>query len=96
MQYIPYLALYLLLLNLLTMAFFLVDKRRAKQKKWRIRERTLLLLCGLGGCFGGLLGILAGHHKTKSFKFVLPVPLLCAAYTALLLYLFLKFGKAGI
>lgn len=91
-----YICIYLGIISLITLICFLADKRRALQKQWRIRERTLLLLCVLGGCFGGLLGMFSAHHKTNTVKFMLTVPLLCAVYTGLLFYLSLYFGKAGL
>lgn len=89
-----YFLVYLALINLIAFLCFLLDKRRAMKNQWRIRERTLLLLCLAGGCFGGLLGMLGAHHKTKTAKFVLSVPLLCAVYIGLLFYFFI--GKVAI
>ena len=46
-----------------------IDKKRAIQKKWRIRELTLFILACLGGAAGGLLGMHFFRHKTKEMKF---------------------------
>ena len=48
-------------------AFFLygIDKNRAKQKRWRIKESVLLGVSFLGGATGALIGMKAFHHKTK-------------------------------
>lgn len=46
-----------------------VDKSKAKRHAWRVPEAVLLGLSALGGCFGGVLGMLAFHHKTKHWYF---------------------------
>ena len=65
---------YLALINLLTFAFYGVDKRRAKKGAWRISEKTLLLLPLLGGSIGGILGMQVFRHKTKHWYFQFGVP----------------------
>ncbi len=77
------LAVWLIVINLIAFALFGVDKRRAKRKAWRIRERTLLLAAALGGSLGALLGMLIFRHKTKHGKFMVGVPVLLAIHLAL-------------
>ena len=69
------LALYLLAVNLA--AFFLMglDKRRARQGRWRISEKALFLPAALGGALGGCLGMRTFHHKTKHWYFRWGFPL---------------------
>ena len=62
-------------LFLMNAAGFLV-KQKARRGRWRIPERTLLLLAALGGSVGSLLGMYLFHHKTKHLKFTLGVPLI--------------------
>ncbi|MGT2846401.1 DUF1294 domain-containing protein [Streptococcus massiliensis] len=55
--------------NVMVFALYGLDKQRARRKKYRISERTLLLsaLCG-----AGLAALLAGkyfHHKTRKWYF---------------------------
>lgn len=54
-----------------TLAFFLfaLDKWFAKRRKWRIRERTLLICLLLFGAPGGLLAMVLFRHKTKHTSF---------------------------
>ncbi|MGM9618613.1 MAG: DUF1294 domain-containing protein [Oscillospiraceae bacterium] len=82
--------LYLLLINLLTFLLYGIDKRRARREKWRIRERTLLLLPLLGGSLGALLGMRVFHHKTRHWYFRCGVPLLFLLQLALGLWLLLR------
>ena len=50
-----YLYFYLLIVNALSFLFMLTDKIKAIKGRWRIRERTLLTLCAIGGSLGGML-----------------------------------------
>ena len=65
----------LLLLNALTFVVYGVDKWRARGGRWRIPERTLLLLAAFGGAFGACLGMVVWNHKTshKRFRYLVPV-----------------------
>lgn len=74
--------------SILTFVQFAVDKQRAKGNKWRISERTLLLLSAIGGCFGGYLAMCLFRHKTqvKRFKALMPVFCLCHILLIVLLY----------
>lgn len=81
---------YLLMMNLAAFIAFGVDKRRARQGRWRVPEARLLLLSALGGFVGAFLGMRVFHHKTRKVKFTLGVPLtavLWIAAAALLLWL---------
>ena len=60
-----YAAAYLLIINLVTFAVYGIDKRRARQGRWRIQESTLLLLAVAGGTPGALAGMFGFHHKTS-------------------------------
>ena len=47
---------YLVLINLAALVLMAEDKRRAKRRLWRIRERTLFALALLGGQCGSPFG----------------------------------------
>ena len=73
------LAIWLVLINLVTFFVFGLDKLKAKRKVnkesvRRVPEKTLFLLAAVGGSIGALLGMKAWHHKTlhKSFRFGIP------------------------
>ena len=77
------LALWLLLMNLVTFLTFGLDKWKSRRKARReavrrIPERTLFLLAILGGSAGALLGMRAFHHKTLHRAFRVGIPAILA------------------
>ena len=78
---------YELLINLITYFTYAADKTKARQHKWRIPERTLILLAILGGSPAALLAMYHYHHKTRHIKFKLGVPLILITQIVLIIYL---------
>ena len=76
---------YLIGINVLTFLFYGIDKRKARKKKWRIPENTLILLAAVGGSIGALLGMYVFRHKTKHGKFTLGIPAILIVQVVLLL-----------
>lgn len=83
-----YLLLYLLIINAIGFLLMLVDKWKAKNKRWRIPEATLMGVAVIGGSVGSLLGMHMFRHKTRHPKFTLGIPLILALQLAALAYLF--------
>lgn len=84
-------ALHLLLIiyavmSVIGFALMGIDKNRAINHKWRIKEATLFLIAFLGGGIGSTLGMFFFRHKTKHWYFRLFFPLFAAAQTALLFF----------
>ena len=73
---------YLLVMNLIAFAVCGIDKKKARRGAWRIPEKTLFLLSGLGGCYGFLMGMLVFHHKTRHWSFRILIPVFCLLWTA--------------
>lgn len=69
---------WVLALSLLDFALMGADKRRARQGRRRVPERTFFLVALLGGSPGAIAGMWAFRHKTRHwyFKFGLPALLL--------------------
>lgn len=85
--------IYLLSINALGFLLMLIDKQKAKKKKWRIPEATLMGIAALGGSIGSLLGMYTFRHKTLHKKFTIGIPAIVIAQlllAATLIYLFLK------
>ncbi len=74
---------YLAVINFTTWVAYGLDKGRAKSGKWRIPERTLLLLALAGGSLGALAGMIMFRHKTRKPKFYISVPVMFVAHWAL-------------
>ena len=81
---------YFLVVNIAAFILYGIDKARAKNRKWRVSERTLLLPAVLGGGWGAALGMLIFKHKTKRQKFKTAVTLSMIAYTAVIAFLLWK------
>lgn len=64
-----YIFIYIAIISLTAFILYGIDKRKAKKRKWRIPEKTLLGIGLLGGFAGGLLGMQAFRHKTKHWYF---------------------------
>ncbi len=73
-----YFLIYLCIINALSLLLMLVDKRKAIKNKWRIRERTLLGICAIGGSLGGYVGMKLFRHKTLHPKFSVGIPVMLA------------------
>ncbi|SHE69880.1 Uncharacterized membrane protein YsdA, DUF1294 family [Caloramator proteoclasticus DSM 10124] len=65
---------YLLIVNILGILLIMIDKFKAKYKRWRIRENTLLIVALIGGSIGVYLSMYLFHHKTRKPKFRYGVP----------------------
>ena len=80
---------YLIAVNVLTFIVYDFDKRKARRKRWRIPEATLLGLAVIGGSVGAWIAMHIFHHKTLHNKFRYGIPVIFLLQTALALYLLL-------
>jgi len=78
---------YLILMNAAAFLLMLVDKQKAKKKKWRIPEATLMGVAALGGSVGALAGMYTFRHKTKHTKFTVGIPVILILQIALAVFL---------
>lgn len=62
-------AIFLAVMSLIAFFVYAADKARAKKKKWRIPEKTLLCLSFFGGAPGGYAAMLVTRHKTAHWYF---------------------------
>ena len=61
---------YLTAINLIGFLVMGIDKWKARNHKWRIKERTLFLIAVLLGSVGTWIGMYVFRHKTKHWYFV--------------------------
>ena len=59
-----------LIINMITVAAFAIDKRRSSSGAWRISESRLLWLAALGGSPGAFWARGRYRHKTRKQPFV--------------------------
>ena len=78
--------IYLAVINVVTFFMYGIDKWKAKNSKWRIRETALLGLAVLGGSIGAWLGMKVWRHKTQHKKFKYGVPAIIIVQLALIVY----------
>ena len=71
-----YLLPYLLTVNAAAFLLMLIDKEKAKKRKYRIPEDTLMGIAMLGGSLGAWFGMQVFRHKTLHKKFALGIPLI--------------------
>ena len=83
-----YFLIWIAALSVIALLLYAIDKRKAKKKRWRIPEKTLLLLGFLGGAAGALLGMILVRHKTKHFKFMFGIPAIIEVQAAAVFALF--------
>lgn len=65
---------YLLLVNVIGFVLMFVDKKRAQNNQWRIKEATLFFAAAIGGSIGSMLGMKVFRHKTKHWSFLIGMP----------------------
>ena len=68
--------IYFLIINLIGFLVMYIDKQKAKKGKWRIPEKTLFIITGLGGGIGTIAGMYTFRHKTQKIAFVIGFPLI--------------------
>lgn len=78
---------YLLAVNILAFSSMGSDKRRARQGRWRIPEKTLFLLALLGGSIGSLAGMHIFRHKTRHWYFRYGIPAILGLQVVLFWFL---------
>ncbi len=87
-----YLFIYLVIINLISLIVYGIDKFLAKKKSFRVSEQNLFILSLFGGALGSLIGMFLFRHKTKKVKFYLWNIIMLVIW----LYLLYKFVKGWI
>ena len=82
---------YLLAINLIGLLIMYIDKRKAKYGRWRIPEKTLLIIALLGGSIGTISGMYLFRHKTQKIKFTLGFPTILISEIIIIVYFLIKY-----
>lgn len=59
------------IMSIVTLFAYKIDKVKAKNGSYRIKEKTLLIMPWLMGGIGGFMGVYVVRHKTKHWYFVM-------------------------
>ena len=78
---------YLLVINVITFFMFVLDKWRAENGVWRIREKKLFLFSFLGGSAGALLAMYVVRHKVLKKSFAVGIRLMLLMQVFLITYI---------
>lgn len=70
--------------NLFTFFLFGTDKKLAKEHRYRIPEKVLIILTLMGGGVGAMIGMYFFHHKTKKPTFYIGIPVIMCAQVLIL------------
>lgn len=74
------------LMSLITLMLYKIDKVKAQKGAWRIKEATLLAFPWAFGFIGALLGLYVLRHKTKHWYFVVNTILTTIIHVGLLIF----------
>lgn len=83
--------IYVLFINLIGLLIMYIDKKKAKYGKWRISEKTLLIVALLGGSIGTIIGMYWFRHKTQKIKFTLGFPTILISEIIIITYFLIKY-----
>ena len=82
---------YLLSINLIGLLVMYIDKKKAKYGRWRISEKTLLIVALLGGSIGTITGMYWFRHKTQKLKFTLGFPTILISEIIIITYFLINY-----
>ncbi len=75
-----------LIMSVVALITFVIDKNRAVEGKDRVQEKTLLSMTALFGAPGALVGRIIAHHKTGKLYFSIVIWFSLLLQAALIVY----------
>lgn len=72
--------IYYICVNVIAFILYGLDKKYAREGRWRIPEKTLLGIALIGGAAGAWIGMQIFRHKTKHMSFRMLVPLFAVVH----------------
>lgn len=87
---------YVAITNLVGFFMMGLDKKKAKNREWRIPEASLFFVCIIGGSIGSILGMYLFRHKTKHWYFKWGMPAILLVQLTLIIFLYFYSGLSFI
>lgn len=87
------LIIYLVVMNIIGFFIMLMDKKKAQKGRWRIPEKTLLLISLFGGSIGTLVGMYVFRHKNQKLRFVIGFPMILIFQIIIIIYIVVKYVR---
>lgn len=81
-----YLAVYLLLINIIAVIACAIDKLYAKKGWRRVPEMKLFIISFLGGALGMYVTMQLARHKTRHKRFMIGLPIIILLQATILIY----------
>lgn len=72
--------IYYICVNIIAFILYGLDKKYAREGRWRIPEKTLLGIALIGGAAGAWIVMQTFRHKTKHMSFRTLVPLFAVVH----------------
>lgn len=82
--------IYFIAINLIGFFIMWLDKKKAIKGTWRIPEKTLFIITGLGGGIGTIAGMYTFRHKTQKLGFVIGFPFITILEIVTVIYFLIK------
>lgn len=79
--------LYYLCVNIIAFILYGMDKKYAREGRWRIPEKTLLGIAMIGGAAGAWIGMQTFRHKTKHMSFRILVPVFVVVHVGIIVFM---------
>ncbi len=94
---IKILLIYAIVINLITFLMYGIDKSKARRKRYRISEASLILPAFIGGGIGAFAGMHAFRHKTlhRKFRILIPISLIWSIVLLFGLYILILSLSSG-
>ena len=75
---------YYVCVNVIAFILYGLDKKYAREGRWRIPEKTLLGIAMIGGAAGAWAGMQTFRHKTKHMSFRILVPVFVLVHVGII------------
>ena len=81
---------FIIIINIIAFTAFMLDKIYAAKSKWRISEKTLLILAFAGGSIGSLISMYLFRHKIRKPVFYIGIPLILSVQLIIFICFLIK------